>query len=139
MFQLEVGYDYAWVEYRVEGSSTWIKLGTQGSGVNWYNNAANRWNGNQVKWMTTGIAIPVTNTIVQFRWVLQSDVGVEMEGLAIDQVHVYDRKPLYTGADMQWTIPVSGNDWIHIEQGGQRVFSIHPSGQDLGDVTLEYF
>ena len=138
-FQLEVGYDYAWVEYRVGGSSTWNKLGTQGSGVNWYNHASNSWNGDRLSWLTTGIAIPVTNTTVQFRWVLQSDVGLEMEGLAIDQVHVYDRKPLYTGANMQWTIPVSGNDWIHIDQGGQRVFSIHPSGQDLGDVTLKIF
>jgi hypothetical protein len=139
LFQLEVGYDYAWVEYSVEGSSTWTKLGTQGSGVNWYNHASNSWNGDRLSWMTTGIAIPVTNTIVQFRWVLQSDVGLEMEGLAIDQVHVYDRMPLYTGANMQWTLPVSGNDWIHIEQGGQRVFSINPLGQNLGNVTLNIF
>ena len=139
LFHLEVAYDYAWVEYKIEGSTTWIKLGTQGSGVNWYNHASNSWNGNRLSWLTTGIAIPVTDTIVQFRWVMQSDVGLEMEGLAIDQVHVYDRKPLYTGANMQWTIPVSGNDWVHIDEGGQRVFSIHPSGQDLGNVTLKIF
>ncbi len=138
-FQLEAGYDYAWVEYRVQGSNTWIKMGTQGSGVNWYNASGNRWNGDQLKWVTTGNAIPVTNTVVQFRWVMQSDVGVEEEGLAIDQVHVYDRVPLYTGANMQWTVPVSGNEWIHIDQGGQRVFSIHPAGQDLGDVTLSVY
>ena len=138
-FQLEVGYDYAWVEYSVGGSSTWNKLGTQGSGVNWYNDASNSWNGNRLSWMTTGNPIPVTNVIVQFRLVLQTDVGLEMEGLAIDQVHVYDRKPIYTGANMQWTIPASGNDWINIEQGGQRVFSINPSGQNLGNVTLKIF
>ena len=138
-FQLETSYDYAWVEYKIEGSSTWIKLGTQGNGVNWYNDGSNTWNGNRLSWLTTGINIPVTDTMVQFRWVLQSDVGLELEGLAIDQVHVYDRKPLYTGPDMQWTVPVSGNNWIHIEQGGQRVFSINPLGQDLGNVTLKIF
>jgi len=139
MFELEVGYDYAWVEYRLEGSTTWVKLGVQGGGVNWYNNAGHRWNGTQSKWVTTGYAIPAIDTVVQFRWVMQSDEGVEEEGLALDQVHVYDRKPLYTGGNMQWTLPVSGNDWVHIEQGGQRVFSIHPQGQDLGDVTLAIY
>ena len=139
MFELEVGYDYAWVEYRVEGSNVWVKLGVQGGGVNWYNNVGNRWNGTQSKWVTTGHAIPVADTVVQFRWVMQSDVGVEEEGLAIDQVHIYDRKPLYTGGNMQWTLPVSGSNWMHIEQGGQRIFSIHPQGQDLGDVTLAIY
>lgn len=138
-YQLETGYDYAWVEYRTGSSNSWTKLGTQGSGVNWYNNAGHQWNGELSKWTTTGIAIPVTNTTIQFRWVLQSDVGVEEEGLAIDQVTVYDRKPLYTGVDMQWTVPVSGNNWVHVDQGGQRVFSIHPQGQDLGDVTVSIY
>lgn len=138
-YQLETGYDYAWVEYRIGGSSTWTKLGVQGNGVNWYNQSSNTWNGTQSKWSTTGYAIPVTNTVVQFRWVLASDVGLEMEGLAVDQVHVYDQKPLYTGSNMQWTFTASGNDWVHLDQGGQRVFSIKPMGQNLGTVTLNLY
>ncbi len=138
-FQLETGYDYAWVEYRIEGSEDWIKLGAHGNGTNWYNNASHRWNGTQADWVTTGIPIPVTDTIVQFRWVMQSDVGVELEGLAIDQVNIYDRVQIYNGAAMQWIQPVSGNSWIHIDQGGQRVFSIHPGGQNMGDVTLNLY
>lgn len=138
-FQLETGFDYAWVEYRVGNSNTWTKLGVQGSGVNWYNQANHTWNGTQSTWVTTGYAIPVTNTVVQFRWVMSSDVGLEMEGVAVDQVHVYDRKPQYTGSNMQWTFLASGNDWIHLDQGGQRVFSILPLGQDLGTVTLNLY
>jgi hypothetical protein len=34
--------------------------------------------------------------------------GVEMEGLAIDQVNIYDRAQIYDGSPMQWTLPVSG-------------------------------
>lgn len=138
-YQLETGYDYAWVEYRLADSNNWIKLGTQGSGTNWYNHSSHRWNGTQSKWITTGIAIPFTDTTIQFRWVMMSDVGVELEGIAIDQVHVYDQVSIYTGAPLQWTLPVSGNNWIHIDQGGQRVFGIHPQGQDLGNVTLNLF
>ncbi|MEP6647584.1 MAG: S8 family serine peptidase, partial [Saprospiraceae bacterium] len=139
LYQLEAGYDYAWVEYRIGGSTDWIKLGTQGSGTNWYNDASNRWNGSQSKWITCGNIIPVTNTTVQFRWVMQSDVGVEFEGLGIDQINVYDRAQIYNGTALQLIIPVSGNNWIHFEQGGQRIFSINPQGQNLGNVTMSLF
>ncbi|HJW28632.1 MAG TPA: hypothetical protein VJ508_05200, partial [Saprospiraceae bacterium] len=138
-FQLETGYDYAWVEYRLSGSNTWIKLGTQGTGVNWYNDASNRWNGNQLKWVTTANAIPVTDTTVQFRWVMSSDVGLELDGLGLDQVHVYDRVAIYNGTNTQITIPVSGSNWVHFESGGQRIFSINPMGQNLGNVTLNLY
>ncbi|HZV69793.1 MAG TPA: S8 family serine peptidase [Saprospiraceae bacterium] len=138
-YQLEAGFDYAWVEYRVEGTEDWIKLGTQGSGTNWYNDPSNRWNGTQSRWITTGIQIPVTNMVVQFRWVMQSDVGVELEGIAIDQINIYDRVQIYNGAAIQMTLPVSGNNWIHFDQGGQRIFSLNPEGQNLGNVTLSLF
>lgn len=139
MYQLETDYDYAWVEYRLSGSDTWAKLGTQGSGTNWYNDNSHRWSSQQTKWMSTGISIPFTDTIIQFRWVLFSDVGVEFEGVGIDQVHVYDQVPIYTGSPIQLSVPVNGNDWVHIDQGGQRIFSIHPQGQDLGNVTLTLY
>lgn len=138
-YQLETGFDYAWVEYRIEGSENWIKLGVQGNGTNWYNDASNRWNGTQSRWVTTGIQIPVTNTVVQFRWVMQSDVGVELEGIGIDQINIYDRVQIYNGVPVQLTQPVSGNNWIHFDQSGQRILSINPEGQDLGNVTLSLF
>ena len=139
VYQLETGYDFAWVEYRLAGSTIWQKLGTQGNGVNWYNHASNSWNGNQLNWMTTGMALPVTDTIIQFRWVMQSDEGVELEGLAIDQVHIYDRQAIYGSSGVTITQPVSGNDWVHFNSGGQRIFSVNPMGQDLGDVTITLY
>ncbi len=139
-YQLELQYDYAWIEYRPEGATQWTKLGTQNSGgVHWYNDASNRWNGNQLPWITAGHAIPYSDTVIQFRWVMFSDVGLEMEGIALDQIHVYDRKPLYTGSSVQVTAPVAGSGWVHLEQAGARIFSIDPQGQDLGDVTVDVY
>jgi hypothetical protein len=138
-YQLETGYDYAWVEYKLSGSNTWVKLGSQGSGINWYNNGNNTWNGSQLSWTTTGIAIPFTDTIIQFRWVLSTDVGLEMEGLSIDQVHVYDRVAIYNGSTVTITQAVSGNNWVSFNSGGQRIFDIHPNGQNLGNVTLTMY
>ncbi len=138
-YQLETDYDYAWLEYKLSGSNVWQKLGTQGSGVNWYNHASNTWNGSQLKWTTTGIAIPVTDTVIQFRWVMQSDEGLEMEGLSLDQVHVYDRAAIYNGNTVTIMQPVAGSEWVDFNSGGQRLFSIQPMGQDLGDVTLTMY
>lgn len=139
MHQLEPGYDYAWVEYRLNTDENWSKLGMQGQGTNWYNHNSHTWNGNQLAWITSGIPLPVTNGTIQLRWVMWSDLAVEYEGFAVDEVHVYDATPVYTGPAMQWTLPVSGNDWIHLNEAGQRVVSIHPGGQDLGNVTITLY
>lgn len=138
-YQLESGFDYVWVEYRLSGSNTWTKLGTQGSGINWYSESGNRWNGNRFNWLTTGYPLPVLDTTIQFRWVMSSDVGVEYDGFAIDQVTVYDRLAIYNGSNTQITQAVSGNNWIDFNSGGQRIFSINPMGQNLGNVTLNIY
>ena len=85
--QLETNYDFAWIEYRLESSDLWIKLGSQGVGTNWYNHNSNAWTGTQTKWATSGIQLPFTDTILQLRWVFQSDVGVELEGIAVDYIN----------------------------------------------------
>lgn len=138
-YEIEADYDFAWVEYRVEGSEVWNKLGAQGTGVNWYNHSSDSWHGELSSWQTAGHSIPVTHTTVQFRWVMMTDVGVQLEGLAIDQVHVYDRQALYNGTNVQVATAVSGNNWVHITSGGQRVLSIHPQGQNLGMATVNLY
>lgn len=138
-YQLETGYDFGWVEYRIEGSLEWIRLGASGQGNNWYTTSSNKWSGTLSEWTTAGIPLPVTDTVLQLRWVMQSDVGVELEGISIDQVHIYDAIEIYQGINMSWTQPVSGNDWVHFDHAGQRIFSIHPQDQDLGNVTLTIF
>ena len=64
---------------------------------------------------------------------LTSDAGVNMEGVGIDNFHVYDLKPISdTNTDELLTSNVSGSLWTDIESASGILLSINPSGQDLG-------
>lgn len=92
-------YDLAYVEYTHDGKN-WSRLGDTTSGTNWYNNSmANAWaKRNQTYWQVASIPLPTTTDIVSFRIVLSTDQGAEFEGVAIDDIHVYDLKyPIFDG------------------------------------------
>lgn len=63
---------------------------------------------------------------------MRSDVGVSQEGLGIDDIHIFDRKSIYTGTNPVISQSVSGTGWIDITSSGQQVISINPMGQNLG-------
>lgn len=84
--------DKLWMEYSSDGK-TWTKLGSYGQGINWYNNKTeNVWDSsNLTNWHIAGISLPTSTTPIQLRFVLQSDAGITREGVAIDNIHIYDR------------------------------------------------
>ncbi len=132
IYQIENNYDYGWVEYSTDGK-TWTKLGAQGQGVNWYNDATNAWDDTKNHWSVATIQIPVTDTTTMFRWVLQTDVGLTLEGMGIDQVSIYEHDTIYSGPNIDsMSVAVSGNDWVEVDSNGQRIVAVHPHGQDLG-------
>ncbi|TCJ14318.1 T9SS type A sorting domain-containing protein [Flaviaesturariibacter flavus] len=136
--------DAAWVEYSVDGIS-WTKLGTNGSGTNWYNRGGGLdvWSRqNYLTWRVATIALPaVAATELRIRFVMYSDAGVSRQGVAIDDIHVYDNVSMFTGPTAApVTQAVSGNSWVHINTpGGKRLVSIHPAGQDLGQLAVQAY
>lgn len=131
--------DYHWVEYSTD-DSTWIKLGVVGNGTNWYdNNTRQSWQLSYPKWHVSSYDIPVTAPKVRFRIVMSSDPGTTYEGLAIDDVHVFDKAAIYTGVSDSLAQPVSGSGWINFDIGGNRVAAINPNGQDLGVTNVKVF
>ncbi|HVZ97031.1 MAG TPA: T9SS type A sorting domain-containing protein, partial [Chitinophagaceae bacterium] len=77
---------------------------------------------------------------VRFRFVLSSDVAVNYEGVGIDDIHIFDKAPVYVGADT--TVPsqnVSGNNWIDFNINGNRIASINPNGQNLGSTSVSVY
>jgi hypothetical protein len=137
IYSLEDDYDYNWIEYSEDGTS-WTKLGTAGSGTNWYNDATTgQWDDTHEDWHVASIDVPSTGSSVQFRFVLDSDVGLAFEGVGIDDVHMHEKNPVYTGTDISLSpISVSGTSWVHFDHAGQRVFSVHPQDQNLGNMQL---
>ena len=132
--------DYHWAEYSTDGV-TWTKLGAAGAGTNWYDNAVRQaWQQSGTKWHVSSFDIPVIAPKVRFRIVMNSDAGVDYEGVGIDDIHIFDKASIYaTGAADSLTLPVQGNNWVNFDLGGSRVAAIHPHGQNLGPTTVKVF
>ncbi len=139
--RFDVVCDAAWVEYSADNGANWKKLGAFGEGENWYDYEAGQvWmKDKQSDWKEAMIPLPVTNGIIRFRFVLQSDGGSTREGIAIDNIRIFNGGPLSVnwvlfeaqknnnqGVDLRWI--------VREEQAGDR-FEIQvasdASGQDF--------
>ena len=134
--------DYHWVEYSTN-DTTWTKLGAVGNGTNWYDNAIRQaWQLSSTKWHVSSYDIPTSLTTapkVRFRIVMNSDPATTFEGVGIDDIHLFDKASVYSGADDSLAQPVSGSGWINFDLGGGRVAAINANGQDLGMTNVKVF
>lgn len=140
--------DGAWMEYSTNGI-TWTKLGAMGQGYNWYNKnyAGNHvWSDDDTsRWRVSTIPLPGTNnTTLRLRFVFSSDAEVTREGIAIDDIHIYDNVyGIYTGATMG--SPVSqnisgGTSWVDfISTDNKLVASIQPNNQSMGNTDVQAY
>lgn len=135
--------DAAWVEYSPD-DKTWYNLADlTNSGTNWYKAPFYVWHTQgQTTWHVATIPLPTGFNSIRFRIALHSDEAVNYEGLAIDDIHVYDNtKGIYTGATMSAPVTqtVNGNNWIDFESGGQLIASILPNNQNLGTTDVQAY
>lgn len=141
--------DAAWVEYSTDGGVTWAKLGAFGAGTNWYNK---NYAGNHVwskqdytRWHVATTALPtINNSSIRFRFVLNSDSGLDKDGIAIDDIHIYDNtNGIYTvtGTSPVVNQTVSGSGWINfIESGTNKLIaSVNPNGQNMGSTDVQSY
>jgi hypothetical protein len=139
--------DQAYVEYSADGQ-TWIKLGTTGAGTNWYNK---NYAGNQLwsvedytRWHVATISLPTGLSRLRLRFVMHSDPYTSREGIAVDDIHIYDKQyeiydgPPYTSTATTQPV-VNGNSWINFTDAGKIIASINPAGQDLGSTVAQAY
>ncbi len=145
VFEVEDGTpsDYNWVEYSVNGGVTWSRLGTNGGGgTNWYNDPTGKhqWRGSLTTWHVASFNIPPTSNTVRFRFVFTSDLGYNLEGVGIDDIHVFDKAAVYTGVPITGiTQVVSGSNWVHFNSGATRVASLNANGNNLGSTSVSVY
>jgi hypothetical protein len=92
-FDSEACCDEAWVERSIDGGQTWAKVGTSGTGQNWYNDGGNQWwdgTGGFTGWVTayntlTGVA---GQSNVRIRFVFSSDGSIQGEGIGVDDINI---------------------------------------------------
>ncbi|HET9278911.1 MAG TPA: T9SS type A sorting domain-containing protein, partial [Flavitalea sp.] len=139
--------DGIYIEYSEDGA-TWLRLGDVGAGTNWYDKDYG--SGNKLwslqdytRWHVTTTALPTGVQTIRFRIVLESDPFVNFEGVAIDDVHVYDNTMgVYDGITM--ASPVSqnitgGSNWINFVSGGKLIASVQPNNQNLGNTDVQAY
>lgn len=135
--------DAAWVEYSNDGIN-WTKLGAAGQGTNWYDNVNNRvWSKrNQTHWHVASIPLPKGSNSLRLRFVMASDDFTNYEGIAIDDIHIYDLPgPIYTntGTSNPINLPVAGSDPVHFKVNGNLVASLFPNNNNLGDTEIKAY
>jgi hypothetical protein len=148
IFEIEMDYDYAWVEYSTGNSNVWKKLGSAGQGTNWYDNTGvDNWRLSKTKWHAASIDIPAFAGIVRFRFVFTSDGGFNLEGIGIDDIRLHEKidigiiPPALTAA----STPVNGNIWHKFTWGDPLLGpyyilgEINPNGQNLGGVEMQLY
>jgi hypothetical protein len=138
--------DGAYIEYSGDGI-TWARLGDVGTGTNWYNRnySGNKlWSvQNYTRWHVATTPLPTGIPTIRFRIAVVSDPFVNFEGVAIDDVHVYDNTMgVYDGVTM--ASPVSqnitgGTAWINFVSGGKLVASVQPNNQNLGNTDVKAY
>ena len=113
MFNVEPGFDNHWVEISTNGGGTWTTLGAGGTGLNWYNNAAD-WDNlsyaNPGEWRKAGHILTGTagQSDVRIRFVLTTDGSVQREGVAIDNINIDAAIPFVDAMPSALTTPISG-------------------------------
>ena len=136
--------DAAWMEYSLDGVE-WHKLGAYGQGTNWYNRQGdNVWDSAAFKrWHVASIQLPKAAR-VQLRFVLQSDASLIKEGVAIDDIHVFDRQyPIFRAAFTNTATSVvpnlSGQGFVHFTDNDRLIASINPAGNNLGTTEAKAY
>lgn len=138
--------DYTWVEYTTNGGVTWSRLGVynQPGSTNWYNDPTvkSQWRPSLTTWHVASIDIPTTASNVRFRFVMSSDMGYNLEGVGIDDIHIFEKKLIYSSAPAVTGITqtVNGSSWVDFNApDGKRVASINANGNTMGSTTVDVY
>ncbi|MGZ8523159.1 MAG: S8 family serine peptidase, partial [Chitinophagaceae bacterium] len=139
--------DVVYAEYSADGK-TWSRLGANGTGTNWYNKG---YTGNPVwsiqnytRWHVATIPLPTALDRLRLRFVFASDPAVTREGVAIDDIHIYDsvysiyNGPPYTSAVSNQPA-VNGAGWFDFVTGGKIIASVNPNGQNMGSTDVQAY
>ncbi|TDE15197.1 S8 family serine peptidase [Dyadobacter psychrotolerans] len=148
----EGGCDIAYVEYST--SSNWQTLGGSDWSTNWYKPTVGKvlaWNSQDyTRWhVASELALPWSVGYIRFRFVIKGNSSNHREGFAIDDVHLYDRDPIYdftgqiTGQQPNQgfasTDHVEGNQWISLKVGSSLIAAVNPNNQKMGNVSVSAY
>ena len=139
--QQQDNFDFHTVEYTTDNGTTWQRLGLQNGGTNWFTSSALTWRFSIPRWHVSSVVVPTNASSVRFRFLLNSDVFTQAEGIGIDDIRIDEAQTIYTGAAVTGITQTitGGTNWVHFSSGGNLVASINPLGQNMGATTVDVF
>jgi hypothetical protein len=136
--------DRVFVEYSTDNENSWQKLGALNQGTNWYNeiNTAT-WSGTMSQWHVASSALPRANQL-KLRFVIRSDMGSTFDGIAIDDIHIFDKQHSIAAWDNNNSSKsagqaMGGNNWTVCTKDEEVFVAINPQMSDLGWVQSNIF
>jgi hypothetical protein len=135
--------DAAWIEYSYDGA-TWRKLGAPGQGTNWYDSTFDVWNTEGfTRWHVASVPIPQLGggQTLHFRFVLSADPGVTFEGLAVDDIHIFERNNTIFPETGATTVSqeISGGQWADFLENNQLLAAVQPNGQSIPGTAVTLY
>jgi hypothetical protein len=136
--------DMFYLEY--DSGYGWRRLGAKGYGTNWYSDEKEGlgfWSGKVAGgWRVFTVLLPTEN-YVRIRFVFKSNGTGNGEGVAIDDIHIYNmRYDVYGGGSVPSGIGASympDNNWTDYAVENGIVASVHPRGQDISSINVRTF
>ncbi|MCF0040781.1 S8 family serine peptidase [Dyadobacter fanqingshengii] len=138
--------DMAYVEYNL--GAGWQRLGMSGAETNWYNAETGGfgvWSAQDyTRWHVSTIPLPIHSyQTIRIRFVVKTDGQNNREGLAIDDIHVYDlAQEIFSQTPGSVSMHQSGlvaDNWNFFLQDNRLLAAINPHAQDMGVVSLQTF
>jgi hypothetical protein len=136
--------DMFYLEY--DSGYGWRRLGAKGYGTNWYSDEKEGlgfWSGKVAdEWRVFTVLLPTEN-YVRIRFVFKSNGTGNGEGVAIDDIHIYNmRYDVYGGGSVPSGIGafyMPDNNWTDYAVDNGIVASVHPRGQDISSINVRTF
>ncbi len=135
--------DYAYMEYSFD-EVTWTKLGSAGEGTNWYDSTFDVWNTrNFTRWHVASIPLPrpPAGSTIHLRFVMRADPSYTVEGVAVDDIHIYDLgAPIQpSGEQVSVAQDVDGNQWKQYITNGHTIAAVQPRNQVVGNTVATMY
>lgn len=132
----------AYVEYNT--GYGWTRLYYSIYDTNWYNATKNYlsvWNyQDYTRWHVSTTSLSRWWGYIRFRFVLDTKASNGREGMAIDDIHLYDGASQIHefgfGSGIVTRENVQGNEWADLKYYDLSIASINPNNQQLGDVNV---
>ena len=132
--------DAAYIEYSLD-ESAWTRL-EAGSGINWYGDLG-VWNeSDNTRWRVASASLPDSGGTIKLRFVFSSDPGTARDGIAIDDMHIFDLQyPVYDGQSTVFTTTGSGtgSNWIDFTNSNKLLAQVNTANQNIGTIDLALY